>query len=136
MRLATWNCRVGGFRKKAKLVSSFRPDVLVVQEVEPIDNALLLDGDCQPTFRDRLGDPAFPRRAIGVFSYTDTTLRAVDVLEPLYAFRCYEAHRNGLTFNVIGVWTAATKSAKTSYRQAHDGFTRHADWIRERPTVV
>ena len=63
MRLITWYCRVGGFQKKAKHIAPYRPDVLAVQEVEPLDNVLLFAGDAQPTFRERICDPAFPRRA-------------------------------------------------------------------------
>jgi endonuclease/exonuclease/phosphatase family metal-dependent hydrolase len=32
--------------------------------------------------------------------------------------------------------TSATKSGKTSYRQAHEGLSHHAGWIRQRPTVI
>ena len=78
MTLVTWNCRIGGFRRKAKQIAPLRPDVLAVQEVEAIDKVLHFAGDCQPTFRDRICDPMFPTRAIGVFSYTDTRLVAVD----------------------------------------------------------
>lgn len=136
MKLVTWNCRIGGFRKKAAHVAKLRPDVLAVQEVEPIDSLLLFAGECQPTFRDRVGDPANPRRAIGMFSYTDLALVPVDVSDPMYAFRRYEASRNGLSFNIVAVWPSQTKSVKTSYRQAHEGLSRHASWISERPTVI
>ena len=113
MRIITWNCRIGGFRKKAKQIAPLKPDVLAVQEVEPIDNVLLFDGEWQPTYRDRANCPAYPGRSIGVFSYTNTTkLRAVDVPDPenlwTYAFRRYEAHREGQTFNVAAVWPYAT----------------------------
>lgn len=136
MRIVTWNCRVGGFRRKAKHIAPLKPDILAVQEVEPLDNVQLLDGECQPTYRDRMSFPDFPRRSIGMFSYTDTKLNAVDLLDPMFSFRRYEAQRGNLTFNVVGVWPYATKSAKTSYRQAHDGIICHEKWIRERPTVV
>lgn len=127
---------MGGFRYKAEHIASFRPDVLAVQEVEPIENLLLFGGECQPTFRDRLGDPAVSRRGIGVFSYTETEIRPVDADDPLYGFRRYEARRGNLEFNVVAVWTSATKRAATSYMQAHEGVSRHAEWMRHRPTVV
>lgn len=136
MRLLTWNCRVGGFRKKAKHIAPLRPDVLAVQEVEPFDGTEAFEGDARPTFCDRCADPAFPRRAIGVFSYTDTSLTPVDLSDPLYSFRRYEAHRGDLTFNVVAVWPWQTKSSKTAYRQAHEGLVLHERWIRQRPTVI
>lgn len=45
MRVITWNCRVGGFRKKANQIAPFRPDVLAVQEIEPLADVLLFAGD-------------------------------------------------------------------------------------------
>ena len=136
MRLMTWNCRIGGFHNKAKHIAPFRPDVLAVQEVEPLDSVLLFAGDCQPTCRDRVGDPAYPRRAIGVFSYTDTQIEPMDAGEPLYGFRRYRAQRGGLTFQVAAVWTAATEVRARNYRQAHDGITQHVEWIQQHPTVI
>jgi endonuclease/exonuclease/phosphatase family metal-dependent hydrolase len=136
MRLITWNCRVGGFRKKAKHIAPFRPDVLAVQEVEPLDNVLLFAGDDQPTFRDRIGDPAFPKRAIGMFSYTDVELTPVDGAACQYCFRRYRARHGELSFQVVGVWTWATKFRETSYMQAIDGVREHKNWIEQMPTVV
>jgi exonuclease III len=136
MLLVTWNCRIGGFRYKAAHVAHLRPDLLVVQEVEPLEQVLIFGGENQPTYRDRVGDPAFPRRAVGVFSYTDLDIRAVDLEAPLYAFRRYVARKTDLEFNVIATWTAATNDPATSYRQAHEGIEAHRDWIRERPTVL
>jgi exodeoxyribonuclease III len=136
LRLITWNCRVGGFRRKAQYVATLRRDILAVQEVEPIDDATVFAGDTEPTFRDRVGDPNYPRRAIGTFSYTDTILRPVDREAPLFSFRRYEATHRGLSFNVVAVWPWQTKSVKTAYRQVHEGLVLHARWIGERPTVV
>jgi exonuclease III len=136
MRLVTWNCRIGGFRRKAKHIAPFRPDVLAVQGVEAINNVLVFAGDCQPTFRDRICDPTYPKRSIGVFSYTNVTLNAVDGHDPMYAFRRYRAEYRGLPFQVIAVWTSATKSRKTSYKQAIEGIRHHACWIQQRPTVI
>jgi endonuclease/exonuclease/phosphatase family metal-dependent hydrolase len=136
MRLVTWNCRIGGFRWKAQHVASLGADVLAVQEVEPIDSLRRFSGDRQPTFRDRSAAAGFPRRGFGMFSYTQTTIEAVDGSEPFSAVRRYEARHHGLSFNVIGVWTWGTGSVKTAYRQSHEGLERHEHWIRQRDTVV
>lgn len=134
--LITWNCRVGGFRRKAKRIASYRPDVLAVQEVEAFDSATRLDGDCQPTFRDRVADPVFPGRAIGVFSYTDAKLKAVDAADLNYSCRRYEGKRGNLAFQVVAVWPYATRSRETSYTQALVGLRGHQEWIRRQSTVV
>jgi exonuclease III len=136
MRLMTWNCRVGKFREKARQIEPLRPDVIAVQEVEPLEKVALFSGGSQPTFRHRLPHPIFPRRGIGVFSYTGLEITAVDLDDPVYEFRRFVARSGRWSFHVVAVWTSGTKDAKTSYRQAHAGLVRFADWISERPTVI
>lgn len=137
LRFVTWNCRVGGFaKKKAKYVASLQPDVLAVQELETLKVLPSFCGDRQPTYHDRQAHPEFPRRAIGMFSYSGLPIQAADGVKTLYSFRRYEVRRGDLAFNVAAVWPWATKSKKTSYRQAHEGLEQHADWIKERPTVI
>ena len=64
-----------------------------MQEVERLEQVKISGGEHQPTYRDRIGDPAFPRRAIGVFSFTGLDIRAVDLEAPLNAFRRYRRAR-------------------------------------------
>lgn len=137
MRLMTWNCRVGAFRRKAARVAGFRPDVLVVPEVEHIDGEMFLDGDPQPTFRQRCGGSDAPR-GLGVFGYTDTRLQpAFDDSTALWGFWPFTAECAGSKFQVVGVWTYKVKGhPATSYRQAHQGLERYRSWIRQAPTVL
>lgn len=107
-----------------------------MQEVEPIDRYPVFDGECQPTHRNRVGDPRYPRRAIGIFSYTDTVLTPVDLNAPMYGFRRFEARRGDLVFQVAAVWTAKTDSPKAAFRQAHEGIDRHKAWILRCPTMI
>ena len=48
-----------------------------------------------------------------MFSYTETKLAAVDLADPMYSFRRYEVHCPDLSFQVVGVWTAKTNSARS-----------------------
>ena len=127
---------MGGFRKKSAHIAPYQPYVLAVQEVEPLDRVKVFAGDTQPTFRDRWHCEQFPRRSIGIFSYTDTELRPVDYPDPAFSFRRFEASHGSLCFQVVGVWTYATKIRKNSYRQAHAGLTENSEWIAKVPTVV
>jgi endonuclease/exonuclease/phosphatase family metal-dependent hydrolase len=136
LRLMTWNCRIGALRKKAQRIAPLHPDVLVMQEVEPIDGQAGLDGASQPAQRDRMGDPDYPKKAIGMFSYTGAVLHAVDLDDPMDCFRRYEASRGDLTFQVIAVSTADTDSRQTAFKQAHTGIRRYKAWIKQRPTVL
>ena len=135
MRLVTWNCRIGGFRWKAKHIAPMRPDILAVQEVETIGPRMFPE-DARPTYCDRSCASDFPRRGFGMFSYSQTSINGVVGAEPFSGFRRYEVHRADLSFNVVGVWPWATRSVKTSYRQAHDGLLHHEDWVRQRDTVL
>lgn len=135
MRIVTWNCRIGGFRDKAKYIAPLRPDVLAVQEVSHRDEVLFFAGESQPTFRDRRAVPGLSR-GVGVYSYTETKLTPVESGEPLYGFHLYEAERGDLRFQVAAVWTSYTKAKETRYMQAHDGVRRYADWIGNKPTVI
>lgn len=140
MRIVTWNCRIGGFRKKARFIAPLKPDILAVQEVERIDGTLSFASEFRPTYCDRPNFAAYPKRSTGMFSYNpEMVLRAIDAPDPdnlwQFGFRRYEAL--GGAFQVVGVWTFDTKKSKGgAYRQAHKGFQEYASWIRERPTVV
>jgi exonuclease III len=137
MRIVTWNCCGGGFRKKAARMAALRPDVLVVQEVEKLDNQLFLDGDQQPTFlwRTPVGGSI---RGLALLSYSGVELRpAFDESRPLHGFYPFEARWGDLEFRVVGVWTFETRgSPRTSYRQAHDGLDKFAEWLVEKPSVI
>lgn len=140
MRIVTWNCRVGGFRKKARLIAPFKPDILAVQEVEPIDGTHSFASEFRPSYFDRPNFAAFPRRSTGMVSYNPgMELHAIDAPDAenlwQFGFRRYEA--NGGAFQVVGVWTFDTPANRRgSYRQAHKGLEEYGAWIRERPTVV
>jgi hypothetical protein len=136
IRLMTWNCRVGAFRKKAARVVSAEPDVLVVPECEDVRSELLLDGNKQPTSHHWFGSP-ITTRGVGVFSYTGATLTPAPLIgDPIDFFVPLVATVRNRTFQVVAVWTAETSSVETSYRQAHAGLDRYAPWIASRDTVL
>lgn len=118
-------------------MASLRPDVLVVQEVEPIAGELFFDGACQPTYRQRFASEG-SRRGLGVFSYSGAAIRpAFDVTDPFHGFYPFDVQLDALSFQVVAVWTFATPTMPSrTYRQAHEGPVRYADWIRARPTVI
>lgn len=137
MRIVTWNCGVGGFRKKAARMEALRPDVLVVQEVEKLAGELFLDGERQPTFLWR-APVCGSIRGLAVLSYSGVELRpAFDESNPLHGFYPFEARRGDLEFHVAGVWTFQTRGSRgTSYRQAQEGVEKYADWLVEKPSII
>jgi exonuclease III len=136
MRLTTWNCRVGAFRKKAAQAAPLAPDVLVVPECEDIRRELLLDGATQPTTRLWFSSPV-TTRGVGVLSYSGATITSAPLIgEPIDFFVPLLAQVKGRDLQVVAVWTAQTSSSKTSYRQAHEGLDRYAEWIAATDTVL
>jgi exodeoxyribonuclease-3 len=136
MRLTTWNCRVGAFRRKAAYAASLTPDVLVVPECEDIRQLLLLDGATQPTTRLWFNGRA-TSRGVGVFSYSGATISLAPRLgEPIDFFVPLLVQVKGRDLQVVAVWTAETSSSKTRYRQAHEGLDRYAEWIAANDTVL
>ena len=136
MRLMTWNCQVGAFRKKASRAAALRPTLLVVPESENIERELVLDGEAQPTARMWLAGTT-TNRGVGVLSYTGATIRRAPLIgDPIDFFVPLEVNDAGVEFQVVAVWTAATSDKNTMYRQAHEGLDRYADWIRARDTVL
>jgi hypothetical protein len=132
----TWNCRVGAFRRKAAQVAALRADVLIVPECEDVQRELLLDGVTQPTTRLWSGRPG-TTRGVGVFSYTGATITPAPLLgDPIDFFVHFVVKVGEREFQVVAVWTAETSSSKTSYRQAHDGLDRYAEWIAAQDTVL
>src|SRR5262245_5511066 len=134
MRLITWNCRVGGFRNKCASLAQLRPDVLAVQELESLDSVLLFAGECQPTFKHRATDP-LTTRGTGILSYTETRILPVDESEPM-SFHRYIATKASTQLQIVSVWTSAKDSVGSAYQQAHLGLMKHAEWIRNKPTVI
>ena len=121
---------------QCEAVAPLRPDVLVVQEVERLDQVLVFAGSHQPTFRDRLSRTRDAKRSIAVLSYTDMKLEAVDHDDPMYTFRRFRAERNGLSFQVVAVWTEPADARRDDYKQAIEGVQRFRDWIQRAPTVI
>jgi exodeoxyribonuclease-3 len=68
MRLITWNCQ-GAFRKKADIILSHRPDILVVQECEHPDKLVFNSSIQQPKDFHWYGDNI--HKGIAIYSYSD-----------------------------------------------------------------
>jgi hypothetical protein len=59
MKLLAWNCQ-GAFRRKARPVAAYRPDIAVISECEAAARLLFEDGSAPPAAVTWFGD--VPRR--------------------------------------------------------------------------
>lgn len=134
MRLVTWNCKNGGYRRKSTAVATLcpSPDIVVAQEVEPLTGLL---GELQPSCMLWKQHPSSPKLGVGVFGYAGATIEPVDLADPM-AFGRYRVVAGGCSFQLVAVWSLKTPTVKTCYQQAHEGIERHAEWIRQSPTVI
>lgn len=81
MRLITWNCQ-GAFRKKADIVLTQKPDILVVQECEHPDKLVFSSTTQRPNDFLWFGDNK--HKGLGVFSYC------------AYKFQLFDNHKEDL----------------------------------------
>jgi exodeoxyribonuclease III len=63
-------------------------------------------------------------------------LEAVDHADPMYPFQRFRAERDGLSFQVVAVWTETATDRRDHYKQAIEGARRFREWIPQVPTVI
>jgi exodeoxyribonuclease-3 len=102
MKIITWNCNMA-FRKKADVILSYQPDILVVQECECPEKLLFSSTTQKPT--DMLWFGTNQHKGLAVFSFGDFKLKAMDmhnqdiqIIVPVYV-------TNGeIDFNLLAIW--------------------------------
>jgi hypothetical protein len=67
MKIITWNCNMA-FRKKAGLILTYKPDILVIPECEHPDKLKFLPGIPEPA--DKLWFGTNLNKGLGIFSYS------------------------------------------------------------------
>lgn len=75
MKLITWNCQ-GAFRKKADIILTQRPDILVVQECEHPDKLVFSSTTQRPNDFLWFGDNK--HKGLGIFSYSNFRFQLLD----------------------------------------------------------
>ena len=76
MKIITWNCNMA-FRKKADVILTCKPDILIVPECEHPDKLLFNSGTPRPT--DILWFGQNQNKGLGIFSYSDFRFKVPDV---------------------------------------------------------
>src|SRR5947208_12609550 len=75
MKIITWNCYMA-FRKKADLILTHKPDILIIPECEHPDNLFFPFGTPQPT--DTLWFGKNQYKGLAIFSYSDYRFKVLD----------------------------------------------------------
>ena len=74
MRIITWNCNMA-FRKKADIILSYKPDILIVPECEHPDKLKFNTDTPKPTDILWFGDNK--NKGLGIFSYSDFRFKLI-----------------------------------------------------------
>ncbi len=75
MKIITWNCQ-GAFRKKAKVILDFEPDILLIPECERIEKLIFKPAVKQASSMLWFGGN--PNRGLAVFAYNGLQLTPID----------------------------------------------------------
>jgi len=94
MRLISWNCKMA-YRKKAKLISGYSPDLVIIPE-------------CESTGGETGKNLWFGNnrnKGIGIFSYSDFELGLHEEYNPAFKYVIpIKVKGDGLDFNLFAVW--------------------------------
>ena len=110
MKLISWNCQ-GAFRKKAEIVLTYRPDILVIQECEHPDKLNF--------------DPAIPKpsdiywysdggkKGLGLFSYSTYKFELLSDFNPEYRYILpFRVTGTEQTFTLFAIWAMDSKEKR------------------------
>jgi exodeoxyribonuclease III len=102
MRIITWNCNMA-FRKKADVILTYKPDILIIPECEHPDKLFFSEDTPKP--KDILWFGKNQNKGLGIFSYSD------------YHFTVLEYHNHDIqtiipisvsggefVFNLFAIW--------------------------------
>jgi exodeoxyribonuclease-3 len=107
MKLITWNCQ-GAFRKKADLILSHRPDILIVQECEHPDKLVFSSTSPKPTDSYWYGDSR--NKGIGVYSYSDYKFELLSEFSPEFRYILpFRVTGYGHQFILFAIWAMSNK---------------------------
>ena len=81
MKIIAWNCNMA-FRKKAALVFSLQPDILVIPECEHPDKLIFVDVLSQPT--QILWFGSNQHKGLAIIAFNNYKLKLLDVHNPAF----------------------------------------------------
>src|SRR5437763_1176809 len=102
MKIITWNCNMA-FRKKADIMLTQKPDILVVPECEHPDKLIFKSDTPKPTDILWFGDNL--NKGLGIFSYCEYRFRVLDVYNDRFKMIIPIAVSGGkFGFTLFAIW--------------------------------
>ena len=135
MRLITWNCQ-GAFRKKADVILTYKPDILVVQECEHPDKLVFNPATQLPTDILWFGD--IKHKGLGIFSYSEYKFQLHDTYNDQLKYIVPVSVTGGqLDFTLFAIWANNPNDPKEQYiEQVWKAVNYYEELITERQTIL
>ena len=127
MILITWNCQ-GGFRKKADIILTHQPDILVVQECEHPDKLIFSSATQRPNDFLWFGDNQ--HKGLGVFSYNDYKFQLLDQYNPdIKIILPLSVSGGQFDFTLFAIWANNPQDSNNRYIEQVWKAIKHYDQI-------
>ena len=135
MRLITWNCQ-GAFRKKAEVILSHKPDILVVQECEHPDKLMFEFTAQLPTDFLWFGDNK--HKGLGIFSYSEYRFKLHESYNEQIKFIAPISVTGGqLDFTLFAIWANNVNDLEGQYiEQVWKAVNYYDELITEGQTIL
>jgi len=135
MRLITWNCQ-GAFRKKADVILTLKPDILVVQECEHPDKLVFNPATQLPTDILWFGD--IKHKGLGIFSYSEYKFQLHDTYNDKIKYVVPVSVTGGqLDFTLFAIWANNMNDSEGQYiEQVWKAVNYYDDLLTERQTIL
>jgi hypothetical protein len=135
MKLVAWNCQ-GAYRRKARPVANFRPDIAVISECESPERLRFERGVHAPASVAWFGDsPA--KKGIGIFSYTGLRFELYERYDPSIQYCIPLRVLGGPPLHLLAVWAMPHRDRRHSYvGQLHLALEAYGPFIRACDSVL
>jgi len=134
MKIITWNCNMA-FRKKAKLILSYQPDILVIPECEHPDKFNFDIDFPKPTSALWFGKNQ--NKGLGIFSYHDFELTVLDdhnenlrMIVPIRVNKC------NINFNLFAIWANNPEDKDGQYVEQVWKALHHYDYLISQTNTI
>ena len=135
MKIITWNCNMA-FRRKAKIILTHKPDILVVPECEHPDRLNFDDDTPKPT--DCLWFGKNSNKGLAVFTYCDLKLHVLDIHNQDFQMVVPIAvSGKGLEFTLFAIWANNPTDADGQYiTQVWKAVNYYKTLLKSKPTIL
>ncbi|MFI5186401.1 MAG: hypothetical protein ACHQF0_06735 [Chitinophagales bacterium] len=135
LKIITWNCNMA-FRKKADSVLTYKPDILIVQECEHFDKLIFSNSIPKP--KDSLWFGQNKNKGLGIFSYSNFRLKALDVYNNSFKLIIPVAITDGHShLNLFAIWANNPKDPDGQYiTQIWKAIKYYDEIIKNKQTIL